>query len=144
MGIAAAQGLSPFAAAESKAPVPVTVGTFIRAETDLYFQNTVKEGAFGKLRHNRTMTSIDQQNVVRMNRDTLYSSGVFDLNAATLTVTLPDNGRRFMSIKLFPKITMRSESCTHPADSRTPRTPSALATCMSLCVLSPTPKVPPI
>ena len=35
-----------------------------------------------------------------MNRDTLYSSGVFDLNAAPITVTLPDPGKRFMSMQV--------------------------------------------
>lgn len=44
------------------------------------------------------MTSIDKQKVVRMNRDTLYSSGVFDLDAAPVTITLPDPGKRLMSL----------------------------------------------
>jgi para-nitrobenzyl esterase len=35
-----------------------------------------------------------------MNRDTLYSSGVFDLEAAPLTITLPDTGKRFMSMQV--------------------------------------------
>ena len=76
--------------------VPVTLGTFIRAETDFYF----KTRAFGKLNHARTMAEIDDQTVVRMNRDTLYSSGVFDLDAAPVTVTLPDAGKRFMSMQV--------------------------------------------
>ena len=89
------QGTAP----ASKA-VPVTLDNFIRAETDLYFSRTVKDGAFGELRHRREMASIDKQDVVRMNRDTLYSSGVFDLDAAPLTVTLPDTGKRFMSMQV--------------------------------------------
>jgi len=36
--------------------------------------------------------------VIRMNRDTLYSSGVFDLEAGPVTVRLPDAGDRFMSL----------------------------------------------
>ena len=47
------------------------------------------------------MASIDKQDVVRMNRDTLYSSGVFDLDAAPLTITLPDAGKRFMSMQVI-------------------------------------------
>jgi para-nitrobenzyl esterase len=81
-------------------PIAVTLDNFIRAETDLYFGKAVKDGAFGKLRHRRDMASIDQQDVVRMNRDTLYSSGVFDLEAAPLTVTLPDAAKRFMSMQV--------------------------------------------
>ena len=33
-----------------------------------------------------------------MNRDTLYSYGVFDLDAGPVTITLPDTGKRFMSL----------------------------------------------
>lgn len=33
-----------------------------------------------------------------MNRDTLYSSGIFDLDAGPVTVTLPDSGGRFLSL----------------------------------------------
>ena len=65
------------------------------------FRQDGEDGAFGKLRHRRTMASIDAQDVVRMNRDTLYSSGVFDLDAAPLTVTLPDAGKRFMSMQVI-------------------------------------------
>jgi hypothetical protein len=35
-----------------------------------------------------------------MNRDTLYTSGVFDLNAGPLTVTLPDAGKRFIALQV--------------------------------------------
>src|SRR5262249_17288460 len=44
---------------------------------------------------------IDAQPVIRANRDTLYSSGVFDLDAGPVTVTLPDAGDRFMSMQVF-------------------------------------------
>jgi para-nitrobenzyl esterase len=77
--------------------VPVNVHNFIRAETDLYF----KTRAFGELKHSRDMAAIDKQDVVRMNRDTLYSSGVFDLEAAPVTITLPDAGKRFMSLQVI-------------------------------------------
>jgi len=36
--------------------------------------------------------------VIRGNRDTLYSAAVFDLDAGPVAVTLPDAGRRFMSM----------------------------------------------
>lgn len=36
-----------------------------------------------------------------MDRDTLYSSGVFDLDAGPVTVTLPDTGKRFMSMQVI-------------------------------------------
>jgi para-nitrobenzyl esterase len=90
------------AAFTQTAPIPVNVHNFVRAETDLYFGKTARDdGAFGRLRHRREMAPIDQQDVVRMNRDTLYSSGVFDLDAGTLTITLPDSGERFMSMQVI-------------------------------------------
>jgi hypothetical protein len=79
-------------------PVPVTVDNFIRAETDLYMSNIVKDGGLGKLVHRREPASIDNQTVIRLNRDTLYSSAVFDLDAGPVTITLPDAGKRFMSL----------------------------------------------
>ena len=79
-------------------PVPVTVDNFIRAETDLYFGNIVKDGGLGKLIHRREPAAIDNQTVIRLNRDTLYSSAVFDLDAGPVTITLPDAGERFMSL----------------------------------------------
>lgn len=97
---AAMLGFSCAAYAEGTKPVPVNAHNFVRAETDLYLRKAaVDDGAFGKLRHRRAMAAIDKQDVVRMNRDTLYSSGVFDLDAAPLTVTLPDAGKRFMSMQ---------------------------------------------
>jgi len=44
---------------------------------------------------------IEWQTVVRPNRDTLYSSAVFDLDAAPVTITLPDSGARFMSMLII-------------------------------------------
>jgi hypothetical protein len=82
-------------------PVTVTVENFRRAESDLYFGNAVKDGGFGKFHHNREPTPIDKQLVIRMNRDTLYSAGVFDLDAGPVTVTLPDAGKRFMSLQVI-------------------------------------------
>jgi hypothetical protein len=79
-------------------PVPVNVHNFVRAETDLYFSRLAAAG-FGKFSHRRKPASIDDQTVVRMNRDTLYSSAVFELDAAPVTVTLPDAGGRFMSMQ---------------------------------------------
>ena len=36
-----------------------------------------------------------------MNRDTLYSAAVFDLDAGPVTITLPDAGKRFMSMQVI-------------------------------------------
>ena len=82
--------------------IPVTVDNFIRAESDLYFSAVaLKEGGFGKFEHHREVSPIDDQNVIRQNRDTLYSAAVFDLDAGPVTITLPDAGKRFMSMQLI-------------------------------------------
>ena len=81
--------------------ISVTLDNFIRAETDMYFGKAVADGGFGKLKHRRQLAEIDKQDVVRMNRDTIYSSGVFDLEATPVTITLPDAGKRFMSMQVI-------------------------------------------
>ncbi|MEJ8858802.1 DUF1214 domain-containing protein [Variovorax robiniae] len=78
----------------------VTPDNFIRAETDRYFAN-VASYAFGKLRHYRDFVPLDKVAVVRINRDTLYSVGVFDLDAGPVTVTLPDTGKRYISLVAY-------------------------------------------
>jgi hypothetical protein len=81
--------------------IPVTIDTFARAETDLYFSNFVRDGGLGSFCHVRAPTPLDEQKIVRMNRDTLYSSAVFDLDAAPVTITLPDPGSRFLSMQVW-------------------------------------------
>ena len=83
------------------APIPVTVHNFVRAETDLYLSKTIADSALGTLHHLRAPVPIDAQLVVRSNRDTLYSSGVFDLEAGPVTIELPDAGGRFMSMQVI-------------------------------------------
>src|SRR5216683_2946741 len=86
----------------SSGSVPVTVDNFIRAESDLYFGGILKDsGAIGKFLHRREPARIDNQTVIRLNRDTLYSSAVFDLDAGPVTITLPDAGKRFMSMQVI-------------------------------------------
>lgn len=75
----------------------VTVDNFVRAETDMTLDRYVRQGAFGKFLHIRQPTPIDRQDVIRMNRDTLYSIGVFDLTEP-VTIIKPDSGGRFQSM----------------------------------------------
>jgi hypothetical protein len=83
------------------APMPVTVDNFIRAESDLYLANIVKDGGFGKFNHRREPATIENQTVIRLNRDTLYSAAVFDLDVGPVTITLPGAGKRFMSMQVI-------------------------------------------
>lgn len=79
----------------------VTPDNFVRAETDLYFGGVVAKGGLGKFEHNRDAVPIDKQTIIRTNRDTLYSAAVFDLDAGPVTITLPDTGRRFLSMQMI-------------------------------------------
>jgi hypothetical protein len=42
-----------------------------------------------------------------MNRDTLYSQALFDLDAGPMTITLPDAGKRFISMQIINEETCR-------------------------------------
>jgi hypothetical protein len=104
---------APSASAEKSAPVApefstcndcisVTADNFNRAESDIYFGETIRlAGGIGKFDHRREIMAIDKQTVIRANRDTLYSAGVFDLDAGPVTITLPDAGKRFMSMLII-------------------------------------------
>nr|WP_200994528.1 DUF1254 domain-containing protein [Rhizobium rhizogenes]QCL09884.1 hypothetical protein pC5.8b_394 [Rhizobium rhizogenes] len=100
LALAAIVGVSSLAASSkpSLAAESVTVDNFVRAESDLYFSNIVKDGGFGKFFHRREPATIENQTVIRLNRDTLYSAAVFDLDAGPVTITLPDAGKRFISL----------------------------------------------
>lgn len=87
-----------FGTVEPVTTAQVTSDTFVRAESDRFFSRVVARGGFGKFVHNRELVPIDTQVVVRPNRDTLYSSAVFDLDAGAVTVTLPDAGNRYFSM----------------------------------------------
>jgi len=78
-------------------PKMVTVFNFVRAETDMTLKRYVDQGSFGKFFHFRQPVPIDKQDVIRMNRDTLYSAGIFDL-ATPVTITKPYGGNRFQSM----------------------------------------------
>jgi hypothetical protein len=89
------------ASADDAKLLRVTVDNFRRAETDNYFARFVKEGGFGRFKHERELADIDRQTVIRLNRDTLYSFGVFDLDAGPVTITLPDPSKRYMAVQVI-------------------------------------------
>jgi hypothetical protein len=79
--------------------VLVTADNFNRAESHSYFRRTMAgAGGVGRLFRRRELEPIDHQIVIRANCDTLYTAGVFDLDAGPVTVTLPDPGNRFASM----------------------------------------------
>jgi hypothetical protein len=70
----------------------VTVDNFVRAETDMTMKRYQTAGGFGKMFHLRQPTPLDKQDVIRMNQDTLYSIGIFDLTTP-VTITKPKTER---------------------------------------------------
>ncbi len=89
-----------FAQSQEKNVVPVTVDSFVRAESDMYLGNMLKDSSLGKFGHRRKPSSIDNQTLTNQNRDTLYSAAVFDLEAGPATITLPDDRKHFMSMQI--------------------------------------------
>lgn len=79
--------------------VPVTVDNFSRAETHEIMKSYVDQVGIGKLLHIRTPTPLDEQNVIRMNRDTLYSMAVMDMTKP-VSIVKP-NSDRFQSMLLI-------------------------------------------
>ena len=65
----------------------VNVDNFVRAETDRMFAALSQQaGGVNALLHHREPASIDEQPVIRQNRDTLYSIAIVDISqGATLT-----------------------------------------------------------
>ena len=89
---------STLLAQESKEPV--NVSNFVRAESDHMIRANMKMGAeFGKFSHLREPTTPDNQPVIRMNQDTLYSATVLDLSKP-VKITLPEVGGRYMSMQV--------------------------------------------
>jgi hypothetical protein len=54
-------------------------------------------GALNTWHHSRQPTELDQQPVIRMNRDTLYSMAIVDISGGA-TLTLPDTDGRYLSV----------------------------------------------
>ena len=79
----------------------VNVDNFDKAQTSFEYDGIIKLAqGINKIHSNRTTTPIDKQNVIRMNRDTLYSLGVINISKGA-TVTLPDTGKRYMSLMVI-------------------------------------------
>lgn len=78
-------------------PIHVNVDNFAVAETHRMMADLHSDaGGFGAFKHNREPVDIDNQGVIRLNRDTLYSFAVIDISAGA-TLSLPEHGERYLS-----------------------------------------------
>jgi len=89
---------SVFAADKDEA-VLVNVDNFVRAETAAQFDRVLQipGAAINTFVHYRDPVALDSQNVIRMNRDTIYSGAITDISEGA-TLTIPDLGGRYMSV----------------------------------------------
>lgn len=80
----------------------VTVGTFVRAESDFNIRANMQGFGYGvgELRHVRDPIAPDNQPTIRMNQDTLYSGIVVDLSTP-VTITLPEISGRYQSMHVI-------------------------------------------
>ncbi len=92
--------LALLAATPASAQQAVTVDNFKRAETHYYMQAKADQGCFAILCHDRAPIAVESQDIIRLNRDTPYSQGVFDLTTP-LTIEMPDTGDRFQSLMVI-------------------------------------------
>ncbi len=82
--------------------VIVTPETYIRAETDRAFTGSImRSGGVNVFQYDRTPPPVDQQPIVRMNKDTLYSGAIVDTEGGA-TLTVPEiAGGRYISVLLI-------------------------------------------
>lgn len=79
-------------------PVPVELKDFPTAESHLMMRVTLDTyDNLGKWYHFREFSPIDEQTIVRMNRDTLYSSIVLDLTEPA-TLVMPEGDGRYQML----------------------------------------------
>jgi hypothetical protein len=78
----------------------VNIDDFAQAETSRMFAAIAAQaGGTGTWFHNRTPTPLDNQPVIRQNRDTLYSAYLLDASEGA-TLTIPDAGERYLSVMI--------------------------------------------
>jgi hypothetical protein len=77
----------------------VNVDNFVRAESDTMFRANMKAMGVGvgEVHHLRMPTTPENQPVIRMNQDTLYTAVVLDLSEP-VKITLPEIGERYQSM----------------------------------------------
>lgn len=82
--------------------IVVNVDNFKRVETDTMIARMLPiMGGVGTFHHDRELAPLDEQPVIRQNRDTWYSVGVVDLSAGPATLTIPEMGDRYISVMVI-------------------------------------------
>lgn len=77
--------------------IHVSSDNFVVAETHRMMHDLQgNAGGVNRFLHNRVPAAIDNQAVIRLNRDTLYSFAVVDISEGA-TFTIPEHGERYVS-----------------------------------------------
>jgi hypothetical protein len=80
-------------------PVVVTKENYPAVETSRQFEIQIKQaGGVNKLNRWDGIAKIENQPIIRLNQDTVYTMGVVDVSGGA-TVTLPQTGDRFISVQ---------------------------------------------
>lgn len=81
-------------------PLHVTYENYVGIESARMFAGiATAAGGSNIWNHFRTPTPLDQQTVIRMNRDTLYSAAIIDVSQGA-SIIVPDAGDRYVSVML--------------------------------------------
>jgi hypothetical protein len=82
-------------------PIGVNVDNYARAEVAFQIDRFLASGVgVNNWTHIRNPTPVDQQSVIRMNRDTLYSVAVADISRGA-TVTVPATDGRYLTVMIM-------------------------------------------
>ncbi|WP_280339433.1 DUF1214 domain-containing protein [Nocardia neocaledoniensis] len=80
----------------------VDVDNFTRVETDTMIMNMLPIiGGLGVFHHDRALAPLDEQPVIRQNRDTLYSVAVVSIAEGGAALVVPDSGKRYLSVMVI-------------------------------------------
>jgi hypothetical protein len=95
---AAAPNFAAIHADDTGEKIPVTLENYEVAESDLAFYNITKLVGMNRFFHFPTGAfDLDNQTVVRMNRDTYYSGAIIDTTQGA-TITIPETNGRYLSV----------------------------------------------
>lgn len=75
----------------------VNADNFVRAESNLMFSRMLATVGVNEWQHFRVPSPLDEQAIIRLNRDTLYSTCVIDLTEPVV-LSVPESGDRYPSV----------------------------------------------
>ncbi len=82
-------------------PLEVTYANYVEVEVNKAMQRALKfSNGLNKWGHIRKPTPLDEQTIIRMNRDTLYSQAIIDVSKG-VKITVPDAAERYISIHIL-------------------------------------------